>query len=481
MADKPRPIIPLTTKSQLHDTQSRIRGTLIPPRPIIPLGVAAKKPSILKAWFAGVIENIPYTTADQAVDDITNDLSRYKNTNVIHPGNLYDIRRNLTLVAGDSRVDPVTVRSDTFNPVYKKIAGVLSSPGGDRNLRDLRPAERVSDNSTLSAYYEMVKRRSAGFLSRGQTSEMTDALFAEKLYSEIEGIESALGSSGSLRQGFRISGEKIVQGKRTRVQVDNFLAANLFFSTARPMPQALGEGFNITRGGGTHYSDRISGLEGLTYASHKGLPGYQASPGALRYLVNPYDSHRFKDFYVVRHELGHAMHEEIKRVHRNARASLVEHIDPLAKPDITSAFVSDYKAKASDIVRNLGYPPSFGGGAIQESLIIDTLINAGIRQSLDKSILSSSERKRGDIFASIMEHAFIKRHVDPRTGTESTFDTVRVLGDFINPSMTDPNSAGAVQMGENVGRLLAGSFSRKQGDCRGKRSAIYDEITFRWI
>jgi len=364
MADKPRPIIPLTTKSQLHDSQSRIRGTLIPPRPIIPLGVAAKKPSILKAWFAGLIENIPYMKADQTDDDITDQLSRHKNTNVIHPGNLYDIRRNLTLVAGDSRVDPVTVRSDTFNPVYKKIGGVLSSPafaGGDRNLRDLSPAEKVSDNSTLSAYYEMVKRRSAGFLSRGRTSEMTDALFAEKLYSEIEGIESAFGSSGSLRQGFRISGEQVVQGRRTRVQVDNFGAANLIFSTGRPKPQALGEGFNIFRGGGTHYSHEYSGLQGLTYASHKSLPGYQASPGALRYLVNPYKTHRFSDFYTVRHELGHAMHEEIKRLHKNARTSLVEFIDPLAPEDISNTFVSDYKARASDIARNLAYVyPSMG-------------------------------------------------------------------------------------------------------------------------
>jgi len=116
---------------------------------------------------------------------------------------------------------------------------------------------------------------------------------------------------------------------------------------------------------------------------------------------------------------------------------------------------------------------------MQESLIIDTLINSGIRQSLDKSILSSSERTRGAIFASIAEHAFINKYL---VGTDHEhFDTIRVLGDFINPSMTNPNYAGAVQIGENVGRLLTGRFSRKQGNCSGKRSAIYDEITFRWI
>jgi len=355
MADKPRPIIPLTTKSQLHDSQSRIRGTLLTQnRPIIPVGVGTKKPSILKAWFAGLIENIPYMNADQSSDNISEQLSRNKSTGK-SIRDIYDIRRNLTLVAGDSRVDPVTVESDTFNPVYKKIAGVLSSPAGDRNLRDLSPAESVSDNSVLSAYYEMVKRRSAGFLSRGQTSEMTDALFAGKLYEQLEGIESAFGSSGSLRQGFRIAGEQVVQGRRTRVQVDNFEAANLIFGTARPIPQGLGEGFNIFYGGGTHYGNLYSGLKGLSYASHKGLPGYQPSPGALRYLTNPYDTWRFSDFYVVRHELGHALHDEIKRLHNNARAPLVEFIDPLAKPDISNTFVSDYKAKASDIARNLGY------------------------------------------------------------------------------------------------------------------------------
>jgi len=116
---------------------------------------------------------------------------------------------------------------------------------------------------------------------------------------------------------------------------------------------------------------------------------------------------------------------------------------------------------------------------LQRSLIVDTLVNTGIRQSLGKSILSSSERKRGALFASIAEHASLPTLL-PGVN-EADFDSVRVLGDFINPSMLNSNLAGEMQNGENLGRLLTGKFSRKQSNCSSKRSAIYDEITFRWI
>jgi len=343
MADKPRPIIPL------DNAASKLRGTLTTQnRPIIPVGVGTKKPSILKGWFAGVLENIPYQSENQHTDDIIDQLSQYIS------GSLgYDIRRNLTLVAGDSRVDPVTVKSDAFNPVYKRIAGVLSSPGGDRNLRDLSPAESVSDNSALSAYYEMAKRRSANYLSRGQTSEMTDTLFAEKLYEQLEGIESTFGSSGSLRQGFNLVGNTVsTQGKITVSQTDYFDPVNLIFSTGRPKPQALGDRFDITRGGGTYY-DRRYKTPSFAYASDKGLPGFQATPGSLRYLTTGFRSDRFSAYHTTRHEIGHHIHEEIKRLHVRARdnKSLVQ--------NSSDSYVSNYLDKASTIAHNLAY----GGGS----------------------------------------------------------------------------------------------------------------------
>jgi len=110
---------------------------------------------------------------------------------------------------------------------------------------------------------------------------------------------------------------------------------------------------------------------------------------------------------------------------------------------------------------------------------MDSLINTGIRKSLDKSILSSSERKRGALFASIAEHASLPTLL-PGVNADD-FDTVRTLGDLINPGMLNSNLAGELQNGENIGRLLVGRFSRKQSDCVSQRSAIYDEITFRWI
>lgn len=342
MADKPRPIIPVTPP--VANNQSQLRGTLVPPRPIIPVGVAAKKPSILKAWFAGLIENIPYNKADQGLDDIEGQLSRY-----VPQGLGYDIRRNLTIVAGDSTVSPTTVRSDTFNPVYKRIAGVLSSPAGDRNLRDLSPSEAVSDNSVLSAYYEMVKRRSAIFLSRGQTSQMTDALFAEKLYGQLEGIESTFGSSGSLKQGFMLVGEQVdSQGKKSVVQMDPFEQVNLIFSTGRPKPQALGDTFDLARGGGIYADLRYQATTPFAYASQKNLPGFQNSPGALRYLTTAYNSQRFNDFHVTRHEIGHHIHAEIERLHYLSR-----------KRDISTSgsnlFTSNYKVRAEEIADNLAY------------------------------------------------------------------------------------------------------------------------------
>jgi len=316
------------------------------PRPIIPVGT--KRPSILRGWFAGVIENIPYQREDQSVDDIIDQLSQYESRGLGR-----DIRRNLTLVAGDSNVSPVTVRSDTFNPVYKRIGGVLSSPAGDRYLRDLSPAESVSDNSVLSAYYEMAKRRSANFLSGGQTSEMTDTLFAEKLYGQLEGIESTFGSSGSLRRGFNLVGNTIsTQGKTTLSQIDPFEPVNLIFSVGRPIPQALGEGFDLTRGGGTHYSARYT-KGSFSYASDKGLSGFQVTPGSLRYLTSAYRSDRFGAYYTTRHEIGHHIHEEIRKLHIRARdtKSIV--------PNSNDKFVSNYLDKASTIAHNLAY----GGGS----------------------------------------------------------------------------------------------------------------------
>jgi len=112
---------------------------------------------------------------------------------------------------------------------------------------------------------------------------------------------------------------------------------------------------------------------------------------------------------------------------------------------------------------------------------MEALINNGIKQSLDKSILSSSERKRGSLFASIAEYASHDQKI-------SEFEGVRVLGDFITPSMLTAQyknfhtyPGGTMQHGENVGRLLEGTFDRKRSNCRSKRSTIYDKITLGWI
>lgn len=209
-------------------------------RPIIPVGVGVRKPSILRGWFGGVIENIPLQNLGAKDDDIRNVLSPWRD----RP---YDIVGNLTMVVRDpsppgsklkKSPGPVTVKADSLNPVHTEILGILSSPGGHRNLREISPAEHV-DNAVLSSYYEMAKRRSAVYLSRGQTDEMTDALFASKLYDDLEGIESHFGTAGSLRQGFNMVGSEIKQGKSNIIGKDYFESTNLIFSIGRPRPSGL--------------------------------------------------------------------------------------------------------------------------------------------------------------------------------------------------------------------------------------------------
>lgn len=135
----------------------------------------------------------------------------------------------------------VTVKPDSLNPVHAEILGILSGPGGDRNIRDLSPSEYVN-NKLLSNYYEMAKRRSAIYLSRGQTDQMTDALFAGKLYDQLEGIESHFGTKGSLRQGFNILLTGNTQtGTNTPIVRDTFEPANLIFSIGRPRAQRYSE------------------------------------------------------------------------------------------------------------------------------------------------------------------------------------------------------------------------------------------------
>lgn len=209
-------------------------------RPIIPVGVGVRKPSILRGWFGGLIENIPLQNTANKDDDIRDVLSPWRN----RP---YDIVGNLTMVVREpsppgSRFKkspgPVTVKADSLNPVHTEILGILSNPGGDRNLRDISPAEH-SDNAVLSSYYEMAKRRSAVYLSRGQTDEMTNTLFASHLYDQLEGIESHFGTAGSLRQGFNMVGSEIKQGKTNIIGNDSFESTNLIFSIGRPRPNAF--------------------------------------------------------------------------------------------------------------------------------------------------------------------------------------------------------------------------------------------------
>jgi len=401
MADKPRPIIPLTLKSQAANTQSKARQTLVPPRPIIPVGVAANKPSILRGWFAGVIENIPFRTKDQKFDNIKGNLfvdpslgnkpaDIVSNLRIAIPvprstdsilATAIENLKNIgieTEVSDDRAIDVVGVKADSFNPVYKRIAGILSRRHNIIKTEDFLSGnygDQVTDNSVLSLYYEMAKRRSANFLSRGQTSEMTDALFAGKLYKQLEGIESAFGSSGSLRRGFNLSGQNVTgsvgknspfAGIDTPSQIDPFESTNLIFSIGRPQPDALiptqGK-FKLFHGGGTYFDSRALDPEDqaldakfhhyrpLSYASDMALPGYEKSPGAITYLSKQYSTSRFNEFYTTRHEIGHHIHQEIKRLHVRAREPMIL--------GSTDRFYSDYESRASAMARKFSEFPSF--------------------------------------------------------------------------------------------------------------------------
>ena len=109
-------------------------------RPIIPVGVGLKKPSILRGWFGGVLENILLKAADKdkKADNIEDYLSPWRNLP-------YDIASNLTFVAklpgGRAGGDQVIVKADSLNPVYAEIFGILSQPrrrSKDPKLRSLR-------------------------------------------------------------------------------------------------------------------------------------------------------------------------------------------------------------------------------------------------------------------------------------------------------------------------------------------------------
>jgi hypothetical protein len=106
-------------------------------RPIIPVGVGLKKPSILRGWFGGVLENLLLKPTDKE-GDIEDYLSPWRNLP-------YDIASNLTFVTnlpgGRAGGDQVTVKADSLNPVYAEIFGILSQPrrrSKDPKLRSLR-------------------------------------------------------------------------------------------------------------------------------------------------------------------------------------------------------------------------------------------------------------------------------------------------------------------------------------------------------
>lgn len=175
------------------------------------------------------------------------------------------------------------------------------------------------------------------------------------------------------------------------------------------------------------------------------MPGFSISPGSIRYLDSSYRSDRFNDYFIARHEIGHHVHAELRRLHDNINTD-------------SSFFVPEIYDNARTLAQDLEstmlkgrLPQNFVDN--QHRLISDSLMYSSFKKSLDKSILSSSERKRGELFYSMLRHASLRQEV-----VGDDFETVRILGQNLSPGMF--NRPGMISQNEDLGRLLAGTFSR---------------------
>lgn len=178
-------------------------------------------------------------------------------------------------------------------------------------------------------------------------------------------------------------------------------------------------------GGGTYYDDRGSGIKSV-YASTMNMPGTEMSPGSVAGLFSPYRGDRFQGYGTARHEIGHHLHAELRRLDAriNDTYEISEHYNN-ARRISSELYVNLYK--------NASFQNTITGFQdIQHRLISESLMYSGIRKSLGSSVLSSSERKRGELFASMLEHASL----DYKSGYFGrNYETVRVLGDRLRPDM----------------------------------------------
>jgi len=196
-------------------------------------------------------------------------------------------------------------------------------------------------------------------------------------------------------------------------------------------------------GGGTYFDSRPQ--KNSMIASAMNMPGFSASPGSIRYLDSSYRGDRFNEYFTARHEIGHHVHAELRRLHDNINTdSLI--------------FVPEIYGKARTLAQDLEstmlkgkLPQNFVDN--QHRLISDSLMYSSFKKSLDKSILSSSERKRGELFYSMLRHASLRQEV-----VGDDYETVRILGQNLSPGMF--NRPGMISQNEDLGRLLAGTFSR---------------------
>lgn len=315
----------------------------------------------------------------------------------------------------------------------------------------------------------MAKRRSAVELSRGQTDQMTDALFASKLYDQLEGIESHFGTKGSLRQGFQLlSGGDGISTNISHSE-DKFQPVNLIFNIGRPLGEHKTRLFH---GGGTYFDRRVKGNKDLAYISSQNMPGFEMSPGSILALTHAYRGQRFRHYQTMRHEMGHHIHAELRRFN-----------DLINQPDKGHmGAMPDYYHRAKSITSNLSIyntymsdlPIDFRSG--QHRLIVDRLMYSNIRKSLNNSVLSSSERKRGELFASLLEHASLthQRYLN-------RYEKVRILGDKLRPDMFGDESLytqnwrpAIIAPDEDLGRFLVGTFSRHKSNKLGVRSPRHD-------
>jgi hypothetical protein len=315
----------------------------------------------------------------------------------------------------------------------------------------------------------MAKRRSAIQLSRGQTDQMTDALFASKLYDQLEGIESHFGTKGSLRQGFQLlSGGDGISTNISHSE-DKFQPVNLIFSIGRPLG---GHKTKLFYGGGRYYDRRVKGNKDLAYISSQNMPGFEMTDGSIIALQTPYKQNEIQDYLTMRHEMGHHIHAELKRFNDLINEPATGHMGAMP----------DYYHRAKSISSNLSIyntymsalPTNFVSG--QHRLIADRLMYSNIRKSLNSSVLSSSERKRGELFASMLEHASLTHQRYP-----SSYEKVRILGDKLRPDMFGDESLytlhgqrGIIAPDEDLGRFLVGTFSRHKSNRLGVRSPRHD-------